>query len=359
MRQAETTRDARGFGGGIGAPIRARQIAGRATTPKEMRMNGKTGMPVVLLVTLFLLAAPGPMEGQLAPPAGPNDAVSARFTLGDIWSRLATGAAGVKRGATFVEPVTGPTTATTKTTDEIMAAAPAADNVNGATAADVAVGKTFWGLRTSAGVWGLQTGSGTIVTYPGVREKTGQTECYKYDSATSSWVLDVGCQANTPANQDGKLQKGIAWPNPRFTKNGNGTVRDNLTGLIWLENAGCFPSQHWGTAMNTANTLAAGYCGLTDGSTAGQWRLPNVKELQSLIDFGHENPAIPNTAGTGQWAPGDPFTNVMNNYYWSSSSAVNHPANAWLVILSNGTSQVVPRDSISYAVSVWPVREGP
>ena len=35
-------------------------------------------------------------------------------------------------------------------------------------------------------------------------------------------------------------KKGVAWPNPRFTDNGNGTVTDNLTGLIWLKNANCF-----------------------------------------------------------------------------------------------------------------------
>jgi hypothetical protein len=32
---------------------------------------------------------------------------------------------------------------------------------------------------------------------------------------------------------------GVAWPNPRFTDNSDGTVTDNLTGLIWLKNANC------------------------------------------------------------------------------------------------------------------------
>ncbi len=48
--------------------------------------------------------------------------------------------------------------------------------------------------------------------------------------------------------------------------------------------------------------LQAGYCGLKDGSTIGQWRLPNVKELHSLIDFGYFYPALSNAAGTGKWA---------------------------------------------------------
>lgn len=53
------------------------------------------------------------------------------------------------------------------------------------------------------------------------------------------------------AGEDGDLQKGLAWPSPRFTDNGNGTVTDNLTGLIWLKNADCFgfvTTQVWATA---------------------------------------------------------------------------------------------------------------
>ena len=49
-------------------------------------------------------------------------------------------------------------------------------------------------------------------------EKTGQTTSYA-------------------TGDDGDLEKGLAWPNPRFTDNEDGTVTDNLTGLIWLKNA--------------------------------------------------------------------------------------------------------------------------
>jgi hypothetical protein len=38
---------------------------------------------------------------------------------------------------------------------------------------------------------------------------------------------------------DGSIRAGVPWPSPRFTDNGNGTVRDNLTGLIWLKNGSC------------------------------------------------------------------------------------------------------------------------
>jgi hypothetical protein len=118
------------------------------------------------------------------------------------------------------------------------------------------------------------------------------------------------------AGDDGSLQKGVPWPNPRFTDNDDGTVTDNLTGLIWLKNASTFDLSDWNEALSAANTLASGMNGLTDGCQAGDWRLPNIRELQSLIDFSQNNPALP---------VGHPFTNVNVDYlfYWSSTSFSN------------------------------------
>jgi hypothetical protein len=349
---------------GLGAFLRPRgtatatalEITNSQTTSEEKRMNARKRTFAGMLVTSFVLAVPGAMEAQLAPPAGPADAGSARFSLNDVWSRLSTGAPGALRTGAFAEPAAGPTTATAKTTNELMAVAPVADNTNGATAADVALGKTFWGLRTTGGTWGLTTGTapGGGSAYPAPVAKTAQTQCYRFDGA--NWVLDAGCATNTPANQDGKVQKGATTlPNPRFTKNGNGTVTDNLTGLIWLENANCFGGQTWVNAMNSANALASGACGLTDGSTAGQWRLPNRNELLSLTNIAYFGPAISNTAGTGQWTTGDPFTSPQN-YYWSSSSGASNPAYAWLVGVSYGDVYYNGVRSTPYYV--WPVRGG-
>ena len=59
--------------------------------------------------------------------------------------------------------------------------------------------------------------------------KTGQTKCY--DSAGT----EITC---TDTGQDGNLQAGVAWPNPRYTDNGDQTQTDNLTGgLIWNKDA--------------------------------------------------------------------------------------------------------------------------
>ena len=109
--------------------------------------------------------------------------------------------------------------------------------------------------------------------------KTGQTLCYDVAGGT------IACAGT---GQDGQYQAGIdpvvaptccgttnayntpAWTGVRFTDNGDGTVTDNLTALIWLKNANCFGPPNWATALSDANTLANGSCGLSDGSSAGQ-----------------------------------------------------------------------------------------
>ena len=204
-------------------------------------------------------------------------------------------------------------------------------------------------IKSGVGIFGV-TG-----TYPlaGV-EKTGQKDCY-YDNST---VGTCTCgTANCPSEQDGGLEKGVAWPNSRFTDNGNGTVADNLTGLIWLKNANCFGRRTWATALNDCNTLVGNntQCSLNDGSIAGDWRLPNIKELQSLIDIAWADPALSNAAGSAKWSEGDAFTSVQSDLYWSSSTSVFQTTFAWYVDLSGGIVFSVGRTSTN---RVWPVRGG-
>jgi hypothetical protein len=153
------------------------------------------------------------------------------------------------------------------------------------------------------------------------------------------------------------MRKGTAWPNPRFTDNGNGTVTDNLTGLIWLKNANAYGMRDWATALTNCATLHSGEAGLTDGSVEGDWRLPNVQEMQSLIDYKHAIPALCNTAGTGQWTPDDPFTGVvkLSYYYWTSTTRADGTMSAWYVALSIGSVGSNLKSGLNY---VWPVRGG-
>ena len=155
--------------------------------------------------------------------------------------------------------------------------------------------------------------------------------------------------------QDGDLRPGVPWPTPRFSDNGNGTITDNLTGLVWLKNANCYGTVSWSQALASANALASGNCSLVDSSVSGDWRLPNRRELLSLIDYEYTVSALSDTAGTGKWSQGDPFNNVQTNPgYWSSTTNANHPAFAWYVTAWDGSVQM---DAKTANYSFWPVRD--
>lgn len=164
----------------------------------------------------------------------------------------------------------------------------------------------------------------------------------------------TGQTTSYATGDDGDKQIGATVSGNRFTDNGNGTVTDNLTGLVWLKNANCFGTRIWATALSDCNGLANGSCGLTDSSSAGNWRLPNVKELQSLIDFTYSNPALSNVSGTAQWSEGSAFSSVQSSSYWSSSTNVSSAASAWNVSLNNGTVGI--NDKVNTPTYVWPVR---
>jgi len=140
----------------------------------------------------------------------------------------------------------------------------------------------------------------------------------------------------------------------RYSDNGDGTVTDNRTGLIWMKNANC--SEDWMTweeAMQWATNLAHGQCGLRDGSRAGMWRLPTIEEWKAMVDKKYKGPALSNAAGTGQWKEGDAFSGVQSSWYWSSTS--RSMSSAWGVVLSVGfVDSLVKTD----AVDVWAVRGG-
>ena len=185
----------------------------------------------------------------------------------------------------------------------------------------------IYDIQLTAGHWGQ---TGTYDIYPAMVPKTGQITSYG-------------------ARDDGALQRGVAWPVPRFTDNLDGTVTDNLTGLIWLKDANCFGLKVWAKALSDANTLNSGECGLTDGSVEGDWRLPNVREMQSLIDYGRYNPALPS---------GHPFTGVQgveSSFYWASTTLAVGTPFAWGVDLGNGD---VYNHTKAFTYYVWPVRGG-
>jgi len=160
-------------------------------------------------------------------------------------------------------------------------------------------------------------------------------------------VLKTGETLRAATSDDGSWQAGVEEPNPRFIDNGDGTATDNLTGLIWLKDSNCFGLRTWSQALSDASNLADGACELTDGSIVGHWRLPNIKELLSLINYGRFSPALPYPR---------PFENVQIANYWTSTTAA-YNSYPWCVNMYTGGSDSCgggPTDSWY----VWPVRGG-
>lgn len=165
--------------------------------------------------------------------------------------------------------------------------------------------------------------------------KTGLAGCW--DAAGQ----EIECGGT---GQDRDVDAGEAWPEPRFSSNGDGTVSDHLTGLTWLEDADRFGEVTWDQALNKAKFLAAGSHGLDDGSSAGDWRLPNIRELRSLLDYSRVAPMIPE---------GHPFQNVQNAIYWTSTTLASAPTLAWMTTLGIGPAVF---DLKINSCRLWPVR---
>ncbi len=192
---------------------------------------------------------------------------------------------------------------------------------------------------------GIQFPDGTVQStaassFPAPVPDTGQTAC---------WDGSGNPRACVGTGEDGELQAGVAWPTPRFTDNGDGTVTDNLTGLIWLRDANCpAGSMNWQAALDWVTSFNSTAIACTDyaAMTFTDWRLPNIKEFGSLIDYSQQSPPLP---------AGHPFVAIpAASRYWSSTTE-SVPTFAWQQSMGFGGNGI---DQKSESHFVWPVRGG-
>jgi hypothetical protein len=160
-------------------------------------------------------------------------------------------------------------------------------------------------------------------------------------------IWQTGQKTTYATGDDGDLEKGVFWPVPRFTDHGNGTITDNLTGLMWTKNANLAGgAKFWQEALDYVKSInsGAGLGGYHD------WRLPNRKELFSLIDHSKWDPALPAS---------HPFQNVQSDCYWSSTTDAFSTDGAWIVSMWDGfVYYLSKKPSDSDGFYVWPVRSG-
>jgi hypothetical protein len=160
--------------------------------------------------------------------------------------------------------------------------------------------------------------------------QTGQTTCHDTSGR------QVSCEGS---GQDAEFKRGATWPVPRFEAS-DGLVLDRLTGLVWTRSANIaqFPLR-WQEALEYI-------AGMNKESAFGysDWRLPNRRELRSLMSHQTKKPALPE---------GHPFTDVFLGWYWTSTTASINAAYAWHVHMEGARMFYGNKEQFSL---LWPVR---
>ncbi len=184
--------------------------------------------------------------------------------------------------------------------------------------------------------------------------RTGQVQCDQGDGS-------IGACPGSPAGQDGTVQAGTP---PNYTDNGDGTITDNVTGLMWekLSDDGSVhdfnKTYSWFDAFDVkiaalnAAPCFAGHC---------DWRLPNRRELESLIDVGQNGPAVDPAFNTDTCVNHCTVTTcscTASSFYWSSTTFQDPSKKfAWAVDLGAGRITYYEKTSI-VPLSVRAVRGG-
>ena len=158
---------------------------------------------------------------------------------------------------------------------------------------------------------------------------TGQISCYDLH----------GKQIPCPrTGQDGETQLGFHWTEPRFVTSEHG-IEDRLTGLCWHPRANLSSvGVTWDSALQAISKLN------TDFPNDHPWRLPNINELESLVDCSRHTPALPET---------HPFIDIRD-VYWSSTTSMYEPDWAWALYLNSGAVGVGQKNEARFFV--WAVR---
>ena len=159
---------------------------------------------------------------------------------------------------------------------------------------------------------------------------TGQRTCHADDGR------ELACEGS---GQDATFAVGTPWPEPRLEVRDD-EVMDRLTGLVWCRHANLaeFPLT-WQESLDFVATM-------NREQRFGQhdWRMPNRRELRSLLSLQARLPALPEQ---------HPFINVFNGWYWTSTTAAISPTHAWYVAIDGARMFYGGKDQ---SFMLWPVR---
>lgn len=158
----------------------------------------------------------------------------------------------------------------------------------------------------------------------------------EYPAGGSAWFVSFYLGFISPAAKDSdnyvRCVRGPYASTDDFTDNGNGTVTDNNTKLMW---------QQKDDSGNRSWQEALSYCEDLDLADHTDWRVPDIKELESLVDYSVSAPSI----NAGYF----PDTKFSASSYWSSTSSLN-PVYAWQIIFNGGNVSFDAKNSNSFSM---------
>ena len=164
------------------------------------------------------------------------------------------------------------------------------------------------------------------------------------EKCSSQNGAEVSCGEGACPGQDGAYATGCSSEG-RFVEHGDGTVTDTCTGLMWQKDTADVNGDGQSTEQDGVRWCdALAYCEDLSFADYDDWRLPNVRELQSIVDYGRFDRAI------------DPVFRAFSVAYWSSTTFADLPDYAWLLHFLVG---LVPYDGKRFFFYVRAVRTRP
>src|SRR5262249_1064289 len=132
----------------------------------------------------------------------------------------------------------------------------------------------FGGQGGSPNAWAIRLADARYMNDSVSNNKTNTYNWVWAVKSNEAGMQSTGQYVSYVAGDDASTQKGIPPAFPRYIDRGDGTIADTVTGLIWLKQADCIHDT-WDGSLNALSALSDGQCGLTDGSAAGDWRMPS------------------------------------------------------------------------------------